>query len=217
MRALILVAAGKGERMGLGYNKIKATLDAKPMWIHSLEPFMRSNFDEFIVVINKEDEATMKSLAPANVKFVLGGNTRQESVYNGIKQTRAKYVYIHDDARPMLKETAIMLLQEALETHKAASLAVPVVDTLVRFSKQSIDVVDRNSLFHIQTPQAFIRKDLISVHQRAIADGYNATDDLTLFDHYYPNASTLVKGDRTNIKVTTQEDLSFWKAWGTIE
>ena len=208
----IIVAAGKGERMG-GVDKIFAPLAGKPLLAWTIDVFEKCPaIDQIVIVLGKHNIETGRKLAAEYgwkkvTDICIGGEKRTESVSNGLKLLKdCGWVVIHDGARPLVKESLIKIgLSEAKETG-AAVAAVPVTDTIKMSSDDNfiIGTPPREKLWSVQTPQVF-RFDIIEdAHLNA---DKNATDDASLVEKLGYTVK-LYFGSYNNIKVTTPIDLS---------
>ncbi|MFH5881385.1 2-C-methyl-D-erythritol 4-phosphate cytidylyltransferase [Liberiplasma polymorphum] len=207
MYSAIIVAAGKGERTGLTTNKVLACINGKPIIRYAVEQFKQDpDCRQIIVVYRKEDkEDLIKHLNGLVDNFILGGTVRQESVYNGLLAAHEAYVMIHDGARPYLTKTMLFNLKKAMKKYDAATLALPVVDTIKKTHLNVIvNSVERDNLVAIQTPQAF-KKDLIIDAYKKSTKTY--TCDASLIQDVLNVSVYTVTGDRKNIKFTTSDDL----------
>jgi 2-C-methyl-D-erythritol 4-phosphate cytidylyltransferase/2-C-methyl-D-erythritol 2,4-cyclodiphosphate synthase len=180
--AAIIVAAGSGRRAGEGPPKQFRLVYGKPMLRHSVEAFAKhTDIGEIIVVIsadhNKEAQIALSGL---DVRFVIGGETRQISVCNGLQAVDRKVenVLIHDAARPFLPSKVIDDLIAALANQHGAVPALPVIDSLSRSIDGKILSASENreGLWRIQTPQAF-RVGVIKASHDAWNPSNEATDD----------------------------------------
>lgn len=143
-------------------------------------------------------------------RIIEGSNSRKNSVYNGIRDLsnleNEDIILIHDAARPLIKEEDVQNLIDALNTHRAATLAVPVSDTLRKGEGETCkDIVSRDGLWAIQTPQAFRYGDILKAHENA-NDDTEYTDDTSLVSAIGIDVQ-LVQGSKDNIKITTKDDL----------
>lgn len=177
--AAIIVAAGKGERAGSAIPKQYSQLGGQPVLRRAVAALAHHpDVSEIIVVIGAGQEALAQSALsglPIDA-LVTGGAERQHSVAAGLAAVRAAdHVLIHDAARPLLPKAVVDRLIEALRSSAAAIPALPVVDTLARAANALGDVVNREGLVRVQTPQAF-RLDVIR-QAHAIWAGAAATDD----------------------------------------
>ncbi|MFM5913590.1 MAG: 2-C-methyl-D-erythritol 4-phosphate cytidylyltransferase, partial [Chakrabartia godavariana] len=177
--AAIIVAAGKGERAGSSLPKQYVPIGGTPVLAHSIAAFARHpGIDRIVVVIGCGQEAhAQAALQGFSVDaLVVGGAERQDSVAAGLRAAGgADLVLIHDAARPFLAAAVIDRLLDALASSDGAVPALPVVDTLARDDGALGDVVDRNGLVRVQTPQAFRTPALRAAH--AQWTGNAATDD----------------------------------------
>ncbi|ABY92142.1 2-C-methyl-D-erythritol 4-phosphate cytidylyltransferase [Thermoanaerobacter brockii subsp. lactiethylicus] len=213
----VIVAAGKGIRMGHTVNKVYLPIAGKPVLYYSLKAFDEIDWiKEIVVVVSKEEmeycqeNVVKKYFFKKPIKLVEGGSERQYSVYNGIINTEGdcEIIAIHDGARPLIeKEIVIKALKEAY-LHKAVALGVPVKDTIKVVDGKNfiLNTPDRKYLWAIQTPQVFERNLIIKAHQRALEDGFLGTDDTVLVERLGYKVK-VVEGDYRNIKITTPEDL----------
>ena len=209
----IIVAAGKGERMKLGFNKVYAELeDGRTILEHAMEPFMNDeDCVQITLVTDAEDyyHHNMQKRWPGRISIVRGGSTRQESVSHGLDTVFAEAVMIHDGARPYLDSDSLERLKETMETEKAALLCVPSKDPIkVVKDGYIVETPDRNTLMNAQTPQAFETELLVSCMNQAFDEGFTGTDDTSLIERYSDVKVKAVEGSYGNIKITVPEDLS---------
>ncbi len=212
----LIVAAGKGERAGVGLPKQFAVVAGKPMICHSIDAF--HNFPAidavFVVIGAGQDEMLAKVLAHRTVSGVVtGGRERQDSVRAGLDAILAaggaQTVLIHDAARPFVPESVVNRLCAALEQGPAAVPALPVVDTLANIGTALGDVVDRSSLLRIQTPQAFHFDAILAAHRAW--SGPPATDDAQIA-RAADMVVCVVEGDAMLDKVTHTADFALAEA-----
>ncbi len=214
--AVIIVAAGKGERFNGKENKIFAKLDGRPLFLRSVEQFVnREDVCQTLLVISPEDEEQVKEKYGANLGFlgvqrVRGGARRCDSVKNGLAAVReeADLVAIHDAARPCVSTEMIdRVLVEARKTG-AAILAAPLRGTIKRASAAKVvdETVPREGLWEAQTPQVFRRSVIVEAYD-VWAQDEEPTDDAQIVEAYgHPVA--LVESDFSNLKITVPGDLS---------
>lgn len=212
--AAILLAAGKGRRFGgqKQFYKIKGY----PLIFFSLHTLCCSPFIQRIILVTnqegmKECEKIVKEKNLDKVKdIVIGGKRRQDSVREGLKRLKEEeLVLIHDGARPLIDESLIKNVLDAAKEIGAASCGVPIMDT-IKYVKDGmiLSTVEREGLWLAHTPQAFLKDIIVSVHERAVKEGFFATDDAGLLEHYkFP--IKMVKGSPMNIKITFAEDVEF--------
>ena len=210
---LIIAAAGKGERFGGALPKQYVKINGKSILRHTLDNALRwPGIASVRVIIDPEhadlyhDTVHNLDLAPP----VNGGLTRKQSIYNALKSiskvNSEEIVLVHDAARPCTRPADISALLQALGQSRAATLAAPITDTLRRDDK----IVDRNRLWAVQTPQAFYLGDLTQAHENA-NDDHDYTDDTSLVSALGIEVK-LVEACRSNIKITTADDLRMVEA-----
>lgn len=207
----ILLAAGKGSRTHLDYNKIFYHLDSqKTVLDTSLDVFLNDPDCKQVVLVCAEHEIDyIKSLyADPRITFVIGGDTRQRSVYNGLGAVLCDYVFIHDAARPYLKEYSIKQLKSALKQEDACLLMVPCVDTIKMVEGDYVaQTPPRETMYRAQTPQCFKTSLILQCHKKAMADQRVGTDDAQLVEWYGKCPIRVLLGDEENIKITLPNDL----------
>ena len=188
--AVIVPAAGRGERLGPGGPKALRPLAGVPMLVHAVRALASSRAVHLVVVAAPPDAIdTFSTLLgehdfPADVTVVAGGDTRQDSVARALitLPDDIRTVLVHDAARPLVPEQVVTRVVAAIgEGHQAVVPALPVVDTIKEIDDAGtvVRTVDRTSLQAIQTPQAF-RRDVL---QRAHAESdLSVTDDAGLVE-----------------------------------
>ena len=207
----LVLAAGSGSRMKLGYNKIFYELsDGRTVLDHALEIFREDErCKQIVLVCNANDVVRISSqYVSGKVVVVLGGKTRQESVYNGLKAVHEDNVLIHDGARPWVSQKNLDALLDALEKNPACLLMVPAKETVKVVEKGVVkQTLKREQLWMAQTPQAFDTRLIISCYKKAADLGIEATDDAQGVEETCDMPVMCVKGSYDNIKITTREDL----------
>jgi 2-C-methyl-D-erythritol 4-phosphate cytidylyltransferase len=214
----ILVAAGRGERLGLDHPKAFAKLGEDPLLAEPLRRLDESDWIDRIVIVAPpgwEEPAILlaEELACSKVhSCVAGGETRSESVRAGLAEVPddALVVLVHDAARPLLPPEVIeRVLGPLSEGWDGAVPGLPVADTLKRVVDGAVvETVERDSLYAVQTPQAFPA----DVLRRAVATGAEATDCAGLVEAAGGRV-TVVEGDPRLLKVTTADDLAKIASW----
>jgi 2-C-methyl-D-erythritol 4-phosphate cytidylyltransferase len=217
----IVLAAGKGSRMKSDVPKQYMLINDKEVIYYSLKAFQDSDVDDIILVTREEDiEICRKDIVEKyhinKVKEIIAGGTeRYWSVKNGLDAAvGTDYVLIHDGARPCLDNDMITRLMEDVLVSGACSLGVPAKDTIkvVDDEDYGIDTPDRQYLWQVQTPQAFIYEDLIHAYQEMEKENnINVTDDTMIIERYLGRKSKMVFGSYSNIKITTPEDIFITK------
>lgn len=210
----IVVAAGNATRME-GIDKQLVPLGDSPVLLHSIRLFNQmEEVCETVVVTRLDLIEILKPLVLAMrlqkaVRFVVGGATRQESVLAGIAACQEQgLVAIHDGARPLLSQADARKVFADAEKHRAATLGVPVKDTikLLRADGFIQETPPRELLYQIQTPQVFDCTLYLDAVAAAKQSGKDYTDDCQLVEAIgIPVYVT--KGSYQNMKITTPEDL----------
>lgn len=208
--AAIIVAAGKGLRVGGDTPKQFRNWRGKPVLRHSAEALLAAGAAP-LIVMTSADGAAAANAALAGLPFTLaqGGATRQESVRNGLEALAAQTpqdVLIHDAARPDLPRAVIARLLGALTDHKGAIPVLPVVDSLAvdDGAGQMAGKAERETLRRVQTPQAFRYADILAAH-RVWAGPLDAGDDAQVLA-VSGGSVALVEGDERLKKITFAED-----------
>jgi 2-C-methyl-D-erythritol 4-phosphate cytidylyltransferase len=215
----ILVAAGRGERLGLDHPKAFAKLGEDPLLAEPLRRLDDSEWVDAIVLVAPpgwEEPSILlaEELGCGKVSAcVPGGETRAESVRAGLAEVPedAVVVLVHDAARPLLPEAVIeRVLAPLADGWDGAVPGVPVSDTLKRVGADGavLETVERDSLYAVQTPQAFPA----DVLRRAVASGAEATDCAGLVEASGGRVK-VVPGDPLLLKVTTADDLAKIASW----
>jgi 2-C-methyl-D-erythritol 4-phosphate cytidylyltransferase / 2-C-methyl-D-erythritol 2,4-cyclodiphosphate synthase len=200
--AVIIVAAGRGSRMGGGMPKQWQLLAGKPVLAHTLAAFAGL---QVMLVIHPDDWLRAEALG---VPMVEGGVTRGASVLAGLRAlegTGVEAVLIHDGARPLVSRALIDRLVAALEGHEGAAPALPVTDALWRGAEGFVaGTVDRAGLWRAQTPQAFRFGPILAAH---LAHDGTAADDVEVARAVGLDVA-IVEGEDTNIKLTYPGDFA---------
>lgn len=207
----LVVAAGRGSRMGAGLPKQYRLLGGRPLLRHTLGALAaHPSVDAVLTVIHPGDRALYEDAA-AGLGLpdpVPGGAERQESVRLGLEAAAAlspDVVLIHDGARPFVEAGLVDRVIGALTHHPGAIPALPVADTLKRASAAIItETVPREGLWRAQTPQGFRFGDILAAHRAAA--GRVLTDDGAVLEAAGGTVA-LVPGAEANVKITTLDDL----------
>ena len=219
----IILAAGSGSRFG--EKKQFKELNGKPIWFYSLNTFIQSeSVDELILVIPNDSLETLKqsqvftSLNKTNnIKLVSGGESRKDSVFNGLKVVKKEndIVCIHDAARQFIKASYIKHSVEACSEFDGAIIAIPSVDTVKKVDKQIIkNTIDRESLWMAQTPQTFKKDKLLYAIKNS--SHLNITDESMLMEESNFKIK-LIEGDQSNFKITNEIDWELAKVMAEVE
>lgn len=209
----VIAAAGSGTRMGGSINKVFMPLGEGTVIGHTAAALAGcAEIDDIVIVTRACDVLECMEYIGGlskHIRIVRGGETRQESVYRGIKAAAdSDMVVIHDGARALvLPETVTRTIMDAC-TFGAAAAGVLCKDSLKRVSRDGFieETLDRQSTYLIQTPQIFKTEDILRAHELAARDGFSATDDCALYEKYIGKIK-VTEGSYENIKLTTPEDM----------
>jgi len=186
----------------------------------TLQTFIDSSLiDEIIVVLTEEDSNKLydkiNSLSTTKrIKIVNGGNSRQQSVYNGLVQAdqSSDLICIHDAVRPFVNETLIKKSLDIINNHDGVILALPSSDTIKKvFQNQILETLPRELIWRAQTPQIFFKSPLLEALEFAKSKNISGTDEASLLEKIGYQIG-FVEGSPLNIKVTTSEDWIFAEA-----
>jgi 2-C-methyl-D-erythritol 4-phosphate cytidylyltransferase/2-C-methyl-D-erythritol 2,4-cyclodiphosphate synthase len=215
--AVVIVAAGRGERMGAGGGpKQYRDLAGKSVLARAAAPFLdHPEISSVQVVIHADDEALYHAAISSHPKLlppVTGGATRQESVLRGLEAlvaTNPAKVLIHDAARPFVTARIIASVLDAIEPGTGALPAFAVADTLKRASPDLIisETVPRDMLYAAQTPQGFMHAEILAAHRTALADGNTGLTDDAAVAQSAGLSVRIVPSPQWNAKLTTQSDM----------
>ena len=221
----VMLAAGKGQRMGGDIRKQFLMLGGMPLFLHSIRTMQESEYiTDIIVMSHKDDVEIVRELLEEYGytkklrKIAVGGKERVHSVANGLESIDwpCDYVFIHDCARPFLDHETIGRLYETVRKTNACCAGVPSKDT-VKIVDADCDVEktpNRASVWIVQTPQVFSLELIRSAHRKALAQeeslsskGIVLTDDAMVAELAGGCRVRMVMADYRNIKITTPEDL----------
>jgi 2-C-methyl-D-erythritol 4-phosphate cytidylyltransferase len=214
MLTAIIVAAGASQRMG--FDKLFAQLDGRPVVAHSIAVFEQAESVTDIILVGRaerlsEVEAMVRAQGFRKVSAVIaGGARRQDSVRSGLEQVSAavEFVAVHDAARPLVRPEIVERIFQAACTHGGAACAAPVSDTLKRADDDHVVIggVERENLFAVQTPQIF-RCDLLAGAYAAVFEaGVEVTDEISAVERQGGKV-VLVPNEEPNFKITWPADL----------
>lgn len=210
----IITAGGKGIRMGYEKNKVLMPLLDREIIVHTVLAFCENEYiDDICLVVGEDDLTVCEELVRTHglfkvKKIVIGGSTRQQSVYHGLLNMDADFVCIHDGARALITDDLISKTIEDALKFGAAAPGVKCKDTLKSVDEDGFikGTVDREKTVLIQTPQVFEKDEILKFHKRAIDDNLSVTDDCALAE-YYGRRIKITDGSYENIKLTTPEDI----------
>jgi len=214
MITAIIVAAGDSRRMG--FDKLFAAIARKPVIAHTIRAFDRASSVDGIIVVAREDrhDEIKTIVRDENFKkvrsIIPGGRRRQDSVRAGLDhlESSARYVAVHDAARPSVTPEQIERVFAQAQIHGAAALAEPINDTLKRADADLVvtEAVDRHQLYAMQTPQIFERQLIEEAYRAVYAEDTSVTDEVSAVERLGGKIA-LVLNDDFNFKITYPRDL----------
>lgn len=215
--AVLVLAAGRGERLGAAVPKAFVPLAGKPLLLHTLAALAHvPELDWIVPVVAADDRPRLVALETALAALpklrpaVTGGAERQDSMRAGLAALPrdVTLVAVHDAARPFVRAADVRRVLDAAREVGAALLAVPVTDTIKQVrGGRVVATPERSECWAAQTPQAFRVGLLREALAKAVSDGVRATDDVQLVERLgLPVA--VVAGDPGNLKITRAEDLA---------
>ena len=215
---LLIPAAGSGSRMKAGKNKLLIELEGESLIYWTLKSIFSASSISWVGIIGqpKDKELLLNSLKDFShkVKWINGGETRQESVFNGLNSLPkdAEKVLIHDGARCLINPELINKCAAELEKNEAVILATKVTDTIKIVDNKGFikETPNREYLWAAQTPQGFLVDSLKKAHKMAIDKNWIVTDDASLFEMLNWQVK-IIEGNYSNIKVTSPIDLKIAK------
>jgi 2-C-methyl-D-erythritol 4-phosphate cytidylyltransferase len=212
----LVVAGGRGARMGGGIPKQFLRLGKLPLLVHALLVFQRSWWiSQIVLVVPKGFGGRAEALVGKHrlgkvVRVIMGGKERQDSVLLGLRAVlpETDIVLIHDAARPGVTRNLVEgPIRRLLRKKEGVLVAIPVADTLKRVEKgMVIATLDRSVLWRAQTPQVFPYPGILQAYERAEREGFRATDDAAIYQ-WAGGRVSIFPGEETNLKVTTRQDL----------
>ena len=211
----VVPAGGSGTRMGGTVPKQFLELNGKPILYYTLKTLQDCGIiSELILVVPEQeyDKACANWLGKPEIvtKVVIGGEKRQDSVYNGFCEVspQTEIVLVHDGVRPFLSRRMIQESVDVAREYGAAITAIPVYDTIKRVDTSGLvsQTVDREGLWRVQTPQVFRYELLKDAFKKANSEKFYGTDEGTLIKHLGKPVK-VVEGSERNIKITRPEDL----------
>lgn len=214
----IVLSGGRGKRFGTDEPKQYLKLYDKPVLYFSLNAFQNSpEIDEIVLVSIPDDveycrrEIVEKYNLTKVKQVVSGGEERYDSVQNGLKASKGEYVLIHDGARPCIDADLIKGICTDLQKFGSAIAAVPTTDTIKKVDADGYvaETLNRKELYNIQTPQGFIREELMSAYEkmREASHQLPITDDSMIMENFSNRKMHISKGSYSNIKITYKSDI----------
>lgn len=213
----LIAAAGKSKRMNARINKPFIPISGKHILAYTIEKFEKCKLiDKIYLIISPEEKEICRKNIILRYGFskvqelVDGGETRQDSVYNGIKalDEDTDIVVIHDGARPLVEETIILDSIENAQKYGAAIAAIRAKDTIKKSGKNFFisKTFNRAEIWRAQTPQTFKYDIILPAYHQAYKEKYLTTDDAAIVERYGHKVKLII-GSEENIKITTPFDI----------
>ena len=215
---LLIPAAGSGSRMKAGKNKLLIELEGESLIYWTIKAVFSSSLISWVGIIGQPNDKkellnSVKDFS-SKVKWIDGGETRQESIFNGLNSLpyNAEKVLIHDGARCLIETKLINKCVLELDKSDAIILATKVTDTIKIVDNKGYiqKTPNRQNLWAAQTPQGFLVKRLRKAHEMAIEKNWKVTDDASLFEMLNWEVK-IIEGNSSNIKITSPLDLKIAK------
>lgn len=213
--SLVLLAAGRGTRFGGDLPKQYLNIGGKPIIVHCLESINAvHSIDEIICVCDLSFRETIAQYCEQygikkKIKFISGGLSRQQDVYNGIIRTSNDNIILHEAARPFVSAEDF----EVLISHPAENITYgyDLLNSVMVKNKENMisGVIEREKLINIQLPQKFKKQDLLFSHEQAIKEKKCFSEDSGLVFYYTHKPVICLTGKLYNIKITVPIDLIF--------
>lgn len=226
MNIAVIFAGGTGQRMK-AKTKPKQFLElhGKPILVYTIEHFQRhKDIDGVVLVILKSWIDYCKELIETYrltkvTAVIAGGNTGQESIYNGLSEVEKLYgtenvtVLVHDGVRPLIDEQTITNALDCVRAHGNAITVTPAIETVSMTDETGkiVNVMDRSQCFMARAPQCFRLAELLGSHRKAIQEKLEFIDSASMMRHYGYDLYT-VEGAIENIKITTPSDFYIFRA-----
>ena len=221
MNIAVILLAGKGERLNKETPKQFLEVKGKPLFFYSLETFIAHPLIDSIILVTSSKylndvKASVFNKSKKIKDVILGGKTRQESVFNSLRYLSKNSVsdndniLIHDSARPFVSSEVISDCVKSLEDNRAVVTSIKMLDTVsIRENNFVKEMLDRETLYIHQTPQAFKFDLIYKAHQEALnKEMYDKSDDVFLVKNLGEKV-LYIDGERSNFKITNEEDLTF--------
>ena len=212
--SFVLLSGGVGSRMHNSIPKQYMLIAGKPMIMHILEKIDVIDEIESIIIVCSENYIANINLMlqqygiTKKVVYAPAGNTRQESVFSGLKCVKTENVIIHEAARPFVTIEDYRKIIDCKSENAIMGIDIPF--TVAKGNNCITGLLNRSELINVQLPQKFNVKQLMNAHMKAIEDNMLFTEDSSLLLYYEPNINiTIIKGQNYNLKITTRLDALF--------
>ena len=226
INAAVVLSGGSGKRMGADVPKQYMELYGHPLIYYALKAFEDSFMDEIVLVCGAGDEEMCRKEIIDKYgfkkvkKIVCGGRERYHSVMNGVKAVSAgaDFIFIHDGARPFISRNVLEGVLEDVKKYGASIVSVPSKDTVKIADEEDFvkTTPSRKSVWQMQTPQVFKGSLIKTAYERLekeekalLEKGVEISDDAMIVELLTDTKVHLYKGEYTNIKITTPEDMAY--------
>tara|TARA_A100001011_G_scaffold209508_1_gene217720 strand:+ start:136 stop:819 length:684 start_codon:yes stop_codon:yes gene_type:complete len=221
-KALIVTAAGSSKRFGSSEPKLLQPMGDVPVLAHTLQNTCCFDWDEIILTTSQETQKEIRDLiqrlsldTACDIKIILGGATRKDSVEKAVRHCQSEWVFIHDGARPIPSKSLIQRCIEAPFSYDALCPGIPVTDTIKEVKNGKVNkTLIRKDLVAIQTPQRFLRQSLLEAYDH-LTDT-EITDEAMLIEAL-GNPVHIIEGCPQNHKVTYAQDLLYLETFLPLE
>lgn len=217
MISTILLSGGVGSRSGKDIPKQYCMLLGKRIITYCIDSIIDSGYtDQLIIVYGKGfKELLLEILIDYKEKFstielVLGGESRQESVFNGLKSAKYETVLLHESARPLITGEDLRSIVEYRDEAVTMGEDIPFT-VLKKRDGKLVEILKRDELFNVQLPQKFPLNKLLDAHKNAVLDNREFTDDSSLY-FTYNGSVAVIGGSSENIKITSPKDFPIAEA-----
>lgn len=207
----VIVAGGKGVRMGSAMPKQFLPIAGHPILYHTIKAFQEAFDDIKIILVLPQDQLSYAQMVlqsfeeRIDLTIVAGGETRYHSVQNGLKATsESSVIFVHDGVRPLVSKELIQRCYDDAIAYGSAIPALPATDSIRMTDSERSHPVDRDQLRIIQTPQTFRSDILLPAFEQEYKSAF--TDEATVVEAYGGHV-VLTQGEKSNLKVTTPEDM----------
>ena len=209
---MIVLAGGVGKRIGRPFPKQFLLLGGKPLIVHVLEKARAIDAIERVVITCPEAHLDETRQLIANhgfddrFKCIVGGSSRQESVYKGLLElVDADSVVVHEAVRPLVTADEFRALIAAEDAN--AMFGIPIPFTVLTGADYVTGLLERDELVNVQLPQKFERAKLLKAHEDARRDDASFTEDASLFHRYTGEPVRILPGSERNVKITVPSDI----------
>lgn len=215
----VVLVAGNSTRFNQKENKNLFKINGRELMLYSIEELDKSNIVNLIIlVVKKEEKEKIEEILNnynfnTEIKIIVGGKDRRESVYNAIRSTDSEIIIIQDGARPFLKQEYIYRCIEEIDKFSGVTVGIKAKDTVKITNNLQVvkNTTNRKNTWLVQTPQCFKRNILLKCHQEVI-ESDRFTDDCTLLEENGYDIK-IIQGEEDNIKVTTYNDILLVKTY----